>query len=113
MPAFEAVDCIEEVVVEEREGGGSGGGLAGLINIDSSIERICMLRAFGVLWWWLLLGYGGFVGGAAPGVCEWGAVARCSLSLSTAGQPTPQIAALDVGRRGKERASHGRPDWSD
>jgi len=54
-------------------------------NIAHAPTTVCMLRAFGVLWWCLLLGYGGFVGGAAPGVCEWGAVTRCSLSLSSAG----------------------------
>ena len=60
------------------------------------------MRAFGVLWWWLLLGCGGFVGDAAPGVCEWGAVTRCSLSLSFGRTTTPL--ALVVRRKRKKRA---------
>ena len=66
-----------------------------------------MLRAFGVLWWWLLLGCGGFVGDAAPGVCEWGAVTRCSLSLSP--RPDHNAAGCCVGGE-KEEEEEGSID---
>ena len=64
-----------------------------------------MLRAFGVSWWWLLLGYGEFVGGAAPGVCEWGAVTRCSLSLSTSGHQRRSLLRWVWEEKGKKARS--------
>ena len=54
-----------------------------------------MLRAVGVLGWWLLLGSGGNVGGAAPGCVWWGRGDTVLLPASLG--PTPTELQLGLG----------------